>query len=153
MGKVIRAFCWHQHLCPKGMSAPAPCAIYMYTSIKIYTRTRWSLVLWLEVILITQTHLFYFTIGPHQANLVHIAYASSEASGQPAHLRSLTRTSAARSYKQWVKRNLQTENQIPGPSELLGMRSLSLSWRNARRHKFAWRATIVFLYCYPCHIV
>ena len=26
-------------------------------------------------------------------------------------------------HKQWVKRNLQTENQIPGPSEWLGMRS------------------------------
>ena len=38
-------------------------------------------------------------------------------------LRSLARTSAARSYKQWVKRNLQTESQIPGPSEWLGMRS------------------------------
>ena len=37
--------------------------------------------------------------------------------------RSLARTSAARSYKQWVKRNLQTESQIPGPSEWLGMRS------------------------------
>ena len=35
----------------------------------------------------------------------------------------LARTSAARSYKQWVKRNLQTESQIPGPSEWLGMRS------------------------------
>ena len=31
--------------------------------------------------------------------------------------------SAARSYKQWIKRNLQTESQIPGPSEWLGMRS------------------------------
>ena len=39
------------------------------------------------------------------------------------HPRSLARTSAARSYKQWVKRNLQTENQIPSPSEWLGMRS------------------------------
>ena len=28
-----------------------------------------------------------------------------------------------RSYKQWVKRNFQTESQIPGPSECLGMRS------------------------------
>ena len=61
--------------------------------------------------------------GPRQANLVLIAYASSEGSGEPAHPRSLARTSAARSYKQWVKRNLQTENQIPGPSEWLGMRS------------------------------
>ena len=61
--------------------------------------------------------------GPRQANLVLIAYASSEGSGEPAHLRSLARTSAARSYKQWVKRNLQTESQIPGPSEWLGMRS------------------------------
>ena len=62
-------------------------------------------------------------IGPRQENLVLIAYASSEGSGEPAHPRSLARTSSARSYKQWVKRNLQTENQIPGPSELLGMHS------------------------------
>ena len=59
--------------------------------------------------------------GPHQANLVLIAYASTESSGEPAYLRSLARTSTARSYKQWVKRNLQTESQIPGPSEWLGM--------------------------------
>ena len=36
---------------------------------------------------------------------------------------SLARTSAARSYKQWVRRNLQTESQIAGPSEWLGMHS------------------------------
>ena len=76
--------------------------------------------------------------GPCQANLVLIAYASSEGSGEPAHPHSLTRTSAARSYKQWVKRNLQTESQIPGPSEWLGMRSYNLSWRNAQKHKFTW---------------
>ena len=63
------------------------------------------------------------TYGPRQANLVLIAYASSEGSGEPAHPRSLARTFAARSYKQLVKRNLQTESQIPGPSEWLGMRS------------------------------
>ena len=61
--------------------------------------------------------------GLRQANLVLIAYASSGGSGEPAHRRSLARTSAARSYKHWVKRNLQTESQIPGPSEWLGMRS------------------------------
>ena len=38
--------------------------------------------------------------GPRQANLVLIAYASSEGSGEPAHPRSLARTFAARSYKQ-----------------------------------------------------
>ena len=37
---------------------------------------------------------------PHKANLVLIAYASSEGSGEPAHPRSLARTFAARSYKQ-----------------------------------------------------
>ena len=63
------------------------------------------------------------TYGPRQANLVLIAYASSEGSGEPAHPRSLARTFAARSYKQWIKRNLQTESQIPGPSEWRGMRS------------------------------
>ena len=41
-----------------------------------------------------------FTFGPRQANLVLIAYASSEGSGEPAHPRSLARTFAARSYKQ-----------------------------------------------------
>ena len=79
--------------------------------------------------------------GPRQANLVLIAYASSEGSGEPAHPRSLARTFAARSYKQWIRRNFQTENQVPDPSEWLGMRSWNLSWRNARRHKFAWRGS------------
>ena len=40
------------------------------------------------------------TCGPRQANLVLITYASSEGSGEPAHPRSLARTSAARSYRQ-----------------------------------------------------
>ena len=79
--------------------------------------------------------------GPRQANLVLIACASSKGSGEPAHPLSLARTFAARSYKQWVKRNLQTESQIPSPSEWLGMRSYNLSWRNARRHRFAWRGS------------
>ena len=43
---------------------------------------------------------FCKTNGPRQANLVLIAYASSEGSGEPAHPRSLARTFAARSYKQ-----------------------------------------------------
>ena len=42
----------------------------------------------------------FLVYGPRQANLVLIAYASSEGSGEPAHPRSLARTSAARSYKQ-----------------------------------------------------
>ena len=67
--------------------------------------------------------LDFLLIGPRQANLALIGYASSEGSGEPAHPRSLARTSAARSYKQWVKRNLQTESQIPDLSECLGMRS------------------------------
>ena len=77
---------------------------------------------------------------------------SSEGSGETArmtaHPRSLARTFAARSYKQWVKRNLQTESQIPGPSQRLGMRSYDLSWRDARRHKFAWRGSNT-----PSHVV
>ena len=40
------------------------------------------------------------SFGPRQANLVLIAYASSEGSGEPAHSHSLARTFAARSYKQ-----------------------------------------------------
>ena len=75
---------------------------------------------WSEIVFLNMTSE---TNAPRQANLVLIAYASSEGSGEPAHPRSLARTFAARSYKQWVKRNLQTESQSPGPSEWLGMRS------------------------------
>ena len=50
--------------------------------------------------------------GPRQANMVLIAYASSEGSGETAHPRSLARTFAARSYKQWINRNLQTERSL-----------------------------------------
>ena len=84
--------------------------------------------------------------GPRQANLVLIAYGSSEGSGEPTHPRSLARTSAARSYKQWVKRHLQTESQITGPSEWLDMYSWNLSWGSTRRHKFTWRNTSVLSY-------
>ena len=49
----------------------------------------------------TQEYVYKTTfIGPREANLVLIAYASSEGSGDPAHPRSLARTSAARSYRQ-----------------------------------------------------
>ena len=82
---------------------------------------------WFECFLVEnpRRHVFAWcgSFGPCQANLVLIAYASSEGSGEPAHPRNLARTFAARSYKQWAKRNLQTESQIPGPCEWLGMRS------------------------------
>ena len=61
-------------------------------------------------------------LSPMRAAKVQ-ASLRSEGSGKPAHLRSLARTFSAGSYKQWVNRNLQTESQIPGPSEWLGMRS------------------------------
>ena len=43
---------------------------------------------------------YQYTSGPRQANLVLIAYVSSEGSGEPTHPHSLARTFAARSYKQ-----------------------------------------------------
>ena len=52
-----------------------------------------------EAVLIVSSQAL-FSYGPRQANLVLIAYASSEGSGEPAHPRSLARTFAARSYKQ-----------------------------------------------------
>ena len=69
-------------------------------------------------------HLCTGWYGPGQANLVVTNYASSEGSGDPAHSRSLARISAARSNKQWVKRNLQTESQIPGPLWMTGHEQL-----------------------------
>ena len=53
------------------------------------------------VLSINRAHNSFIILnGPRQANLVLIAYASSEGSGEPAHPRSLARTFAARSYKQ-----------------------------------------------------
>ena len=47
---------------------------------------------------VSELHLIRLLLyGPRQANLVLIAYASSEGSGEPAHPRSLARTSSARS--------------------------------------------------------
>ena len=89
-----------------------------------------------------------FPFGPRQANLVLIAYASSEGSGEPAHPRSLARTSAARSYKQWVKRNLQTESQIPSPSKWLGMRRKFVMTECS---KTQIRLTGLILFCFICH--
>ena len=47
-----------------------------------------------------KVYIIKLSIGPRQANLVLIAYASSEGSGEPVHPGSLPRTSAARLYKQ-----------------------------------------------------
>ena len=55
-----------------------------------FIRNNYHLITWQEVLTSNE---------PRQANLVLIAYASSEGSGEPAHPRSLARTSAARSYK------------------------------------------------------
>ena len=57
-----------------------------------------------KTLLFIIVHVLWYTsitsYGLRQANLVLIAYASSEGSGESAHPRSLARTSAARSYKQ-----------------------------------------------------
>ena len=52
----------------------------------------------LKILVVVNSKHTYF--GPRQANLILIACASSEGSGEPAHPRSLARTSAAHSYKQ-----------------------------------------------------
>ena len=92
---------------------------WWYVSIRLRS-TILAVVLDFNLCFVLTTSL---VCGPCRAILVLIAYASSEGSGEPAHPRNLARTFAAHSYKQWVKRNLQTESQITGPSEWLGMRS------------------------------
>ena len=108
-------FYHHREICPKDVDG-------MANSVD---RNQTARAIWSEPTLFAQTWLFenLGLLGPLQVILVLIAYASSEGSGEPAHPHSLARTSTARPYKQWVKRNLQTESQIPSPSEWLGMRS------------------------------
>ena len=65
-------------------------------------------------------------LGLCQANLVLIAYASSDGSGEPAHLRSLARTSAAHSYMQWVKTNPSDRKPDPWPLSMAGHAQLKL---------------------------
>ena len=82
--------------------------------------------------------------GPRQANLVLIAYASSEGSGEPAHPRSLARTFAARSYRQWVKRKLQTESQIPGPLWMAGHAQLTFVMTECSKTQIRLTGLILF---------
>ena len=83
---------------------------HMYIKV-IFVKKTWFVKvfnkynLWLtDILLVTKYVLLQTyqakTYGPRQANLILIAYASSEGSGEPAHPRSLARTFAARSYKQ-----------------------------------------------------
>ena len=82
-----------------------------------------------QVILLVLSCCGSFQIKNNWINWKYIYWAASSEFGthrlceQPAHPRCLTRIFTARSYKQWVKTNLQTEGQIPGPSEWLDMRS------------------------------
>ena len=58
------------------------------------------------------TDIIHITNGPRQANLVLIAYASSEGSGEPAHPRSLARTCASAQSRQNLRCSLiQAVNQ------------------------------------------
>ena len=58
--------------------------------------------------------------GLRQANLVLIAYVSSEGSGEPAHPRSLARTFAARSYKQFSQEEPSDRKPDPWPLWMAG---------------------------------
>ena len=78
------------------------CTMRLCAFVVIWHR---QVALSLLIFLLCQDVAYIFLIhlllnGPRQANLVRIAYASSEGSGEPAHPRSLARTFAARSYKQ-----------------------------------------------------
>ena len=53
------------------------------------------------------------SIGPRQPNLVLIAYASSEGSGEPAHPRSLARTFAARIGDKYQIRLTRSNSSFP----------------------------------------
>ena len=69
--------------------------------ISNYLKSRKKKKLEVSFLCIVSLTLGHTLVGPRQAKLVLIAYmyASSEGSGEPAHPRSLARTSAARSYK------------------------------------------------------
>ena len=74
------------HIHPAGMVLPiASAACNVTVGIGEHVHRCWKLSAFLD--------------GLHQANLVLITYVSSEGSGEPAHPRSLARTSATRSYK------------------------------------------------------
>ena len=88
--------------------------LFLEILIKTYTDPKKKRQLHLYVNFLQTNAFFFFSFnyfasfwlqemrlfGLRQTNLVLIVYASSEGSGEPAHPRSLTRTSAARSYKQ-----------------------------------------------------
>ena len=118
MYKEKRSFCCHQNFVSNGLSAPARGYTHMVTHEKnIYNiglqsnflkpatngQSDKGCLLTPNVCpqgVVCPCPPGLYTYGPRQANLVLIAYASSEGSGEPAHPHSLARTFAARSYKQ-----------------------------------------------------
>ena len=90
--------------------------------------------------------LLWFIYGPRQANLVLIAYASSEGSGEPAHPCSLARTSATRSYKQWVKRNPTDRKPDPWPFWIAGHAQLKFVMTECSKTQIRLTGLIYKLY-------
>ena len=71
MGKVIRYFCWHQNVVPKGLHATRPGAIYMYKIIKKMCRKSDFREIFLKLVTMTRVtrcfylHLTYSKNGGH----------------------------------------------------------------------------------------
>ena len=87
MGKVIRAFCWHQHLSPRGC-LPLPSG-YIHKSIKIHTRTRCQVRVYRTtgplVRIITAIFSGIRIFEPPHDKTNKMACANSEDSDQPGH--------------------------------------------------------------------
>ena len=87
---------------------PLNCILLFLSAIEIRWELKRDLIYLHNVTFFDRQKLIYkdrrciltISLGPRQANLLLIAYASSEGSGESAHPRSLARTFAARSYKQ-----------------------------------------------------
>ena len=92
-----------------------------------------------------------FIPGPRQANLVIIAYANSEGSGEPAHSRSLARTSAARSYKQFAHLFQQSIDTGENPKEWSLANICPLFKKSDRSLACNYRP--VSLTCVPCKLL
>ena len=88
--------------------------------------------------------------GPREANLVLIAYASNEGSGEPAHPRSLARTSAARSYKRTFRQKARSLAPLNVMTEC-SKTQIRLTGPVCCQHSDVWFLSVAYI-CIPSSV-
>ena len=84
---------------------------------------------------------FIKTIAPAHEIMVLITLATSDSSGEPAHLRSLARAFAVRTHEVWKKTKGQTKHQISSSTGWLRMCIWRMNLRRMKSTIMSWHGS------------